>query len=191
MGSCEPSPSGIARNWRCDGVRDTHTAGASLERGSGRSHRWNCCRLRSGSLPRRQPTSSPGSGLYVAVIGEFNRGKTTLINATPRCGAAADGSAPVTAVPALVRFGMRPRVVVRLLDGSEEASDIAGLHGYLTEQEKPGNRKGVREAIIEFPAAVLESGLIFVDTPGTGSVHLHNTQAAIDFLLESMSRCSS
>ena len=62
------------------------------------------------------------------------------------------------------------------------AIDIAGLHGYLTEQENPGNRKGVREAIIEYPAAVLESGLIFVDTPGTGSVHLHNTQAAVDFL---------
>ena len=29
---------------------------------------------------------------------------------------------------------------------------------------------------------VLESGLILVDTPGTGSVHLHNTQATVDFL---------
>jgi GTPase SAR1 family protein len=123
-----------------------------------------------------------GRGLYVAVIGEFKRGKTTLINALLGADLLPTGVLPVTAVPALVRFGVRPRVALRLLDGSEVAIDIGGLRGYLTEQENPGNHKGVREAIIEYPAAVLESGLILVDTPGTGSVHLHNTQAAVDFL---------
>jgi predicted GTPase len=123
-----------------------------------------------------------GAGLYVAVIGEFKRGKTTLINALLGANLLPTGVLPVTAVPALVRFGKSPRATLRLLDGAEVAIDIGGLEGYLTEQANPGNRKGVREAIIEYPAPVLASGLILVDTPGTGSVHRHNTQAAVDFL---------
>lgn len=123
-----------------------------------------------------------GAGLYVAVVGEFNRGKTTLINALLGADVLPTGVLPVTAVPALVRFGTTPRALLRLLDGAEVAIGIDDLRGYLTEQENPGNRKGVREASIEYPAPVLASGLILVDTPGTGSVHRHNTQATVDFL---------
>ena len=123
-----------------------------------------------------------GLRLYVAVIGEFKRGKTTLINALLGDDLLPTGVLPVTAVPTLVRFGTRPRATLRLLDGTEVAIAIGELHGYLTEQENPRNREGVREAIIEYPTPLLESGLILVDTPGTGSVHLHNTQAAVDFL---------
>jgi GTP-binding protein EngB required for normal cell division len=123
-----------------------------------------------------------GGGLYVAVIGEFKRGKTTLINALLRADLLPTGVLPVTAVPALVRFGKEPRATLRLLDGAEVAIDIHDMKGYLTEQANPGNRKGVREAIVDYPAPLLASGLILVDTPGTGSVHRHNTQAAVDFL---------
>lgn len=123
-----------------------------------------------------------GLGLYVAVIGEFKRGKSTLINALLGADLLPTGVLPVTAVPTLVRYGIQPRVTIRLLDGTEAAIDIGELHGYLTEQENPGNHKGLREAIIEYPTPLLKSGLILVDTPGTGSVHVHNTQAAMDFL---------
>jgi GTPase SAR1 family protein len=123
-----------------------------------------------------------GLGLYVAVIGEFKRGKTTLINALLGVELLPTGVLPVTAIPALVRFGVRSMATIRLLDGSALEIPVGELPAYLTEQGNPANAKGVREASIEYPAAVLESGLILVDTPGTGSVHLHNTQTATDFL---------
>ena len=163
-------------------VRGTHIAGASLEDALRTLASLELLPIAQRQLAEESADKLAGSGLYVAVIGEFKRGKTTLINALLGADLLPTGVLPVTAVPALARFGMRPRVTLRLLDGSEVDSDIAGLHGYLTEQENPGNRKGVREAIIEYPALVLESGLILVDTPGTGSVHLHNTQATVDFL---------
>ncbi|MGD0195698.1 MAG: dynamin family protein [Candidatus Dormibacteria bacterium] len=123
-----------------------------------------------------------GVGLYVAVIGEFKRGKTTLINALLGEELLPTGVLPVTAIPALVRYGTRPTATIGLLDGSAVEIPINHLPAYLTEQGNPGNVKGVREASIEYPAKVLESGLVLVDTPGTGSVHLHNTQATTDFL---------
>jgi GTP-binding protein EngB required for normal cell division len=123
-----------------------------------------------------------GLGLYVAVIGEFKRGKTTLINALLGEELLPTGVLPVTAIPALVRYGARPRATIGLLDGSAVEIPISRLAAYLTEQGNPGNAKGVREASIEYPARVLESGLVLVDTPGTGSVHLQNTQATTDFL---------
>jgi GTPase SAR1 family protein len=123
-----------------------------------------------------------GTGLYVAVIGEFKRGKTTLINALIGVELLPTGVLPVTAIPALVRFGSRPRAMIGLLNGSVIEVPLADLPEYLTEQGNPANAKGVREASIEYPAAVLESGLVLVDTPGTGSVHLHNTQVTTDFL---------
>jgi GTPase Era involved in 16S rRNA processing len=33
----------------------------------------------------------------------------------------------------------------------------------------------VREVVVEQPAPLLASGLVLADTPGTGSVHRHNT----------------
>jgi len=123
-----------------------------------------------------------GLGVYVAVVGEFKRGKTTLINALLGAPLLPTGVIPVTAVPALVRFGLQPRAMLRFLDDSEAEVALPQLAEYLTEQQNPGNHKGVREAVIEYPAALLESGIILVDTPGTGSVHLHNTEATAAFL---------
>ena len=163
-------------------MRGTRTAGASLEEGLRTLASLEVLPIAQRYLAEETAEKLAGLGLYVAVIGEFKRGKTTLINGLLGADLLPTGVLPITAVPALVRFGVRPRATLRLLDGSEAAIDIGGLQGYLSEQENPGNRKGVREAIIEYPAAVLESGLILVDTPGTGSVHVHNTQAASAFL---------
>jgi len=123
-----------------------------------------------------------GLGLYVAVIGEFKRGKSTLINALLGDSPLPTGVVPVTAVPTLVRFGPRRRATLRLGDGSEVEVAMSDLPGYLVERENPGNHKGVREAVIEHPARLLRSGIILIDTPGTGSVHLHNTHATQAFL---------
>ena len=163
-------------------MSEAHAVGISLEEGLRTLASLELLPTAQQHLAQEAADKLAGLGLYVAVIGEFKRGKTTLINALLGADLLPTGVVPVTAVPALVRFGTRPRATLLLLDGSEVAIDIGGLHGYLTEQGNPGNGKGVREAVIEYPAPLLESGLIFVDTPGIGSVHLHNTQAAMDFL---------
>lgn len=120
--------------------------------------------------------------LYVAVIGEFKRGKTTLINALLDAAALPTGVTPVTAVSTLLRFGAACSAVVLGNDGAETAIDVADLGDYVTEQGNPDNRRGVREVVVTHPAPLLRSGLTIVDTPGMGSVHAHNTEMAEAFL---------
>jgi GTPase SAR1 family protein len=163
-------------------VRGTPRVGDSIEEGLRTLASLELLPIAQRRLAEEAADKLAGAGLYVAVVGEFKRGKTTLINALLGADLLPTGVLPVTAVPTLVRFGRQPRATLRLVDGSDMESDVGGLHEYLTEQENPGNRKGLREAVIDYPAAVLEGGLILVDTPGTGSVHLHNTQAAMAFL---------
>lgn len=160
----------------------TNTAGASLAESLRTLASMELLPVAQREIAEEAAAKLAGLGLYVAVIGEFKRGKTTLINALLGADLLPTGVLPVTAVPALVRFGMQPRATLRLQDGAEVETEIGRLHEYLTEQENPANSKGVREAIIEYPAAALETGLVLVDTPGTGSIHRHNTQAAMDFM---------
>ena len=120
--------------------------------------------------------------VYVAVIGEFKRGKSSLINALLGETVLPTGVIPVTAAPTLVRFGEAARATVRLLDDTELSVPLASLPDYVTERGNPDNRRGVREAVVEHPSPLLRTGLVLADTPGTGSVHAHNTEMTAAFL---------
>src|SRR2546421_5760006 len=127
--------------------------------------------------------------VYVAVIGEFKRGKSTLINALLGEDVLPTGITPVTAVPTLVRFGPAARAVSHRTDGSAAPLPLAQLPDYVTERRNPGNRKHLREVVVEHAAPLLASGLVLADTPGTGSVHRHNTETTTAFFPVSTSPC--
>lgn len=120
--------------------------------------------------------------VYVAVIGEFKRGKSSLINALLGDRVLPTGVTPVTAAPTLVRFGEVPRAAVRRLDGTETPIPPSDLSDYITERGNPRNRRGVREVVVELPSPLLRPGLVLADTPGTGSVYAHNTETTSAFL---------
>jgi ribosome biogenesis GTPase A len=109
--------------------------------------------------------------VYVAVIGEFKRGKSTLINALLGEDVLPTGITPVTAAPTLVRFGPAARAVIYRRDGSAAPVPLAQL------------------PVVEHIAPLLASGLVLADTPGTGSVHRHNTETTTEFFPVSTSPC--
>ena len=51
---------------------------------------------------------------YVACIGQFKRGKSTLLNALVGHEVVPTGFVPVTAVPTVIRFGDQPHARVRM-----------------------------------------------------------------------------
>jgi small GTP-binding protein len=114
---------------------------------------------------------------HVSVLGEFKRGKSTLVNALLGEEVLPTGVLPLTAVATEVSFGERGAVVVHQ-DGSrqEVASDV--IAEFVTEERNPENEKQVVRVEVRLPAPLLEPGLVLVDTPGLGSIYRHNDEEA-------------
>lgn len=111
----------------------------------------------------------------LAVVGEFKRGKSCLVNALLGENLLPTGVLPLTSVPVEIGHGGALAIEVRFDDGERLAIGRDQLADYATEAANPGNAKGVAAIRIAFPAPLLERGLRLVDTPGVGSAHRHNT----------------
>jgi GTP-binding protein EngB required for normal cell division len=119
---------------------------------------------------------------YVACIGQFKRGKSTLINALIGDPVLPVGFTPVTAVPTIVRFGDLRRARIQGRDGLWQDVSVSDLDQYVSEERNPGNTKGVRGVEVFVPSPLLATGMCFVDTPGLGSVFTGNTAATQAFI---------
>jgi len=103
---------------------------------------------------------------HVLVVGEFKKGKSSLVNALLNarvCPADADRA---TAAPTLVRYG--PEAAATTLDPDGDAGGpvpLARLE-WLATEEIPGERP--RSVDVTLPRRLLHDGLVIVDTPGVG-----------------------
>jgi predicted GTPase len=119
---------------------------------------------------------------YVACIGQFKRGKSTLINALIGDPVLPVGFTPVTAVPTVIRFGDHRRARIQVRDGSWQDVSVSDLNQYVSEDFNPENTRGVRGVEVFVPSSLLAGGMCFVDTPGLGSVFTGNTAATHAFI---------
>lgn len=119
---------------------------------------------------------------YVACVGQFKRGKSTLINALIGEPVLPTGFIPVTAVPTVIRFGETLHARIRLNDGSWNDVPVPELKQYVTEELNPENQKGVQGAEAFIPSPLLSSGMCIVDTPGLGSVFSGNSATTQAFI---------
>lgn len=119
---------------------------------------------------------------YVACIGQFKRGKSTLLNALVGDAVVPTGFLPVTAVPTVIRFGDRLHARVRMHDGSWRDIAVSELKEYVTEELNPENQKAVDGAEVFAPSPLLSTGMCFVDTPGLGSVFAKNATTTRSFI---------
>jgi GTP-binding protein EngB required for normal cell division len=118
---------------------------------------------------------------YVACVGQFKRGKSTLINALVGQPVLPTGVIPVTAIPTVVRYG-DAGARVRLREDGWQAIPLGDIAEYVTEARNPENAKGVLGAELLVRAPLLRPGLCLVDTPGIGSVFEANNAAARAFV---------
>jgi Dynamin family len=119
---------------------------------------------------------------YLACIGQFKRGKSTLINALIEDPVLPVGFTPVTAVPTVIRYGEQRRARVHGRDSSWQEIPIEDLTQYVSEEHNPENEKGVEGAEAFVPSPLLASGMCLVDTPGLGSAFGGNTAATQAFI---------
>jgi hypothetical protein len=122
--------------------------------------------------------------LRVAMLGQFKRGKSTLLNALLGVPLLPTGITPVTAIPTYVRATKSPSLRIEFegsrapleFDEPSEFSDI--LARYVAEAANANNREQVRRAEIGLDFATFSDRVVLVDTPGVGSTLLHNSRTA-------------
>lgn len=112
---------------------------------------------------------------HLVVVGEFKRGKSTLINALLGTDLLPTGVVPLTSVVTQLRHEDVAAIHVRFDSGEQRDFPVETLSEYVTERGNSENTKGVSEVIVGFPSDWLKGGLRLVDTPGVGSVHGHNS----------------
>jgi len=115
---------------------------------------------------------------HILVLGEFKRGKSTLVNALVGHPVVPTGVLPLTAVATEVHFGAEGSSVLHT-DGRRRAIEPGELATYVTEAANPGNRLGVERVEVAVGDVFPVPGVVVVDSPGIGSVHAHNTAQAL------------
>lgn len=116
-------------------------------------------------------TKTRAGRFEVAIVGEFNRGKSTLLNALVHRSVLPAGVLPVTAIPTQLSSGESESATVHFTDGKEEIIDLTRLEEYVTEEMNPGNNRSVENVTVTLPGAgVLRSGAVLIDTPGVNSI---------------------
>ena len=119
---------------------------------------------------------------YVACVGQFKRGKSTLLNALLGEAVLPVGVVPVTSVVTILRRGEERCARVRFTDGGTRNVEMAALATYVSEAENPENAKGVAAVEVFLPSPLLAHGMCLVDTPGLGSVFAGNTAVTRQFV---------
>ena len=104
----------------------------------------------------------------VAFIGEFNRGKSSLINALLAADVLPMDALPMTATVIRIVFGTEKRATIFFKDGRTRNVTLEELVDFATEQDaqKAAMAGSIEEVVVRFPSALLSSHIEILDTPG-------------------------
>ncbi|WP_143219257.1 dynamin family protein [Actinokineospora bangkokensis] len=136
-------------------------------------------------LDRRAHLVDPGR--RVAVVGCAGKGKSQLVNALLGTAVCAVGDDRTTAVPAVVRHAATPFATVV----TDERPALGAAEEPLTPEAATARANhlavvgaDVRRAEVGLPRALLESGLVLVDSPALGAPGCPGTARAVAVLAE-------
>lgn len=121
----------------------------------------------------------------LAVLGQFKRGKSTVLNALLGQSVLPIGVVPVTAIPTFIESAADLTIRVTHVSGKTEELEPKSveelreeLARFVTEEANPRNTLNVARVDVFLPSELLERGVVLIDTPGVGSTHRHQTAAA-------------
>lgn len=123
----------------------------------------------------------PRGELNLLVVGQFKRGKSTLVNALLGADVMPTGALPITGVVTTIRYGSERTITIGLRGRGLQSILPAELALYVSEHHNPGNRLKVERVDVQWPSERIGGFAIF-DTPGVGSTFEHNTCAAYSAL---------
>ncbi len=134
--------------------------------------------------------------LVLVVLGEFNHGKTTFVNALLGGNVLPTGITPTTALIHEVKFGEQPKADVvfrpkgvegniiadplRITGGERRAIEWGKLGDLVVGGELPPDE--VLRVEIDYPAAMLRDRVTLVDTPGVNDLNLQRAEITYGYV---------
>ncbi len=116
----------------------------------------------------------------LVVLGEFNHGKSTFVNAL--CGAAIlpAGITPTTATINHLTWAEKPRAKAHLTDDTEKEFDPKTLADWVTIEGREASH--VKYVEIGWPAAILKDKVTLVDTPGVNDINEQRAEITYSYI---------
>jgi GTPase SAR1 family protein len=118
----------------------------------------------------------------LAVLGQFKRGKTTLINALLGSRLLPTAVIPLTSIITLIKHGNNLHIEVLFKKGLRKEIAPEELPDYVTERGNPENQKEVQYVEVHYDSPYLRDAVQIIDTPGIGSTYQHNTAVTYGYL---------
>jgi GTP-binding protein EngB required for normal cell division len=127
-------------------------------------------------------TRLESTSFEIAVFGRVSSGKSSLLNRILDRDVLPVGVNPVTSVPTRIAYGPVPRGAAWFAGDSPRQFEIERLPEFVTEQFNPQNTKHVTRIVVELPSPRLRDGMVYVDTPGLGSLATAGSAETLAYL---------
>lgn len=119
----------------------------------------------------------------VAVMGEFKRGKSSLINALMGSRILPADATPTTATVNRIVYGKSSKTEIHYKNGKVQEISIDELADYVTQTTSDGKARAlsIKEAVVYAPTVICQNHVEIIDTPGLNDEE-EMTKAAISML---------
>ena len=120
---------------------------------------------------------------HLVVVGEFNHGKTTFVNALLGAAVLPTGVTPTTATIHHLRHATEPSAKVVMESGEERPIPFDGVKAFVVGGENPVDQ--VSHLEVSYPAPLLEERIVLVDTPGVNDLSLQRADITYSYIPQS------
>lgn len=120
---------------------------------------------------------------HLVVVGEFNHGKTTFVNALLGRQVLPTGVTPTTACIHHLEFADEPSAAVVKHDGSRKDIPFDEVRRYVVGAD--GDPDAVKHLEVFFPADLLKERVVLVDTPGVNDLSLTRSDITYSYIPKS------
>ncbi|XYH98932.1 dynamin family protein [Sorangium sp. So ce1128] len=119
---------------------------------------------------------------HLVVVGEFNHGKTTFVNALLGASILPVGVTPTTAVIHHLEYAAEPRAEVVYASGERAGLPFEDVRAFTVGGERSSSAGEVKFLEVGYPAELLRERVVLVDTPGVNDLSLQRADITYSYI---------
>src|SRR5262249_12222790 len=119
---------------------------------------------------------------HLVVVGEFNHGKTTFVNALLGSNILPVGVTPTTAVIHHLEYTETPRAEVVYESGAKKEIPFSDVRGFAVGGGHRARGDEVHHLEVGYPADLLRERVVLVDTPGVNDLSLQRADITYSYI---------